>query len=305
MTPSTTAKETETRRDWWLAVAALVASAACWGLATVMTKGALSALPPFTLLTIQLGASIAFLWTAVAVTRQYLPRNAGTGPAAACGLLEPGLAYGVGVPGLMLTSAANASVVGATEPALICLLAWLLQGERPERRVMLSIVCAMVGVALVTLSGEGFGRSHLAGDLLVLAGTLFATLYVIASSRFVTVIAPLPLAALQQSAGFGFAWVLLAIAWASGLERLPESVSAEALLLAVISGIVQYALPFWLYLIGLKVVPTSMAALFLALIPVFGVGGAVLFLGETVSPAQGLGCVVVVAAVAAIAHRSG
>ena len=303
MTTSAAAKETATRRGWWLAVAALVASAACWGLATVMTKGALSALPPFALLAIQLAASITFLWISVVVLRQRVPRRVRTGRAAACGVLEPGLAYGAGVPGLMLTSAANASVVGATEPALICLLAWLLLGQRPEMRVVLSIVCAMAGVALVTVSGEDFGRSHMAGDLLVLAGTLFAAFYVIASSRFVAVIAPLPLAALQQSAGFGFAGVLLAVAWASGLESLPESVSLEALSLAVVSGIVQYAVAFWLYLIGLKVVPASMAALFLALIPVFGVGGAMLFLGETVSAAQALGCVVVVAAVAAIARR--
>jgi drug/metabolite transporter (DMT)-like permease len=44
---------------------------------------------------------------------------------------------------------------------------------------------------------------------------------------------------------------------------------------------------------------------FLALIPVFGVAGAVLLLGERLAPMQMLGCALVVAAMAAMAARSG
>jgi drug/metabolite transporter (DMT)-like permease len=41
-------------------------------------------------------------------------------------------------------------------------------------------------------------------------------------------------------------------------------------------GLVYYALAFWWYLIGLQRAPASLAALFLNLIPIFGVGGAYL-----------------------------
>ena len=283
----------------------MVLSAACWGLATVMAKQALSGMPPFSLLTVQLGTSIAFLWAAVAVTGQSVRRGAGARRAALTGLLEPGLAYAAGVPGLMLTSATNATVIGTAEPALIGLLAWLLLRQRPGTGVVFGIVVAMAGVILVTLSGEDYGRGHMAGDLLVLAGTLFAALYVVASSRLVASIAPLPLAALQQTAGCVFALALLAAALLLGVERLPDTVSAGTLLLAAASGVVQYALAFWFYLIGLKVLPASVAALFLALIPVFGVAGATLFLGEAVLPAQLLGCALVIAAVVASARRAG
>lgn len=67
-------KASERRPAWrpkfWQAIMAMVLSAACWRLATVMTKRALSAVPPFLMLTMQLIASIAFLWLAVGVTRQ-------------------------------------------------------------------------------------------------------------------------------------------------------------------------------------------------------------------------------------------
>lgn len=294
-------------RGYATAIAAMVLSAACWGFATVMTKGALSGLPPFTLLTIQLGTSIAFLWGAVAAFRQRVPLGRGAGGAALSGLFEPGLAYGATVPGLALTSAANASVIGTAEPALVCAMAWLLLGDRPQAGVAFGVVGAMGGVALITLSGQSTGEAdgHASGDLLVLAGTLFASLYVVMSSRSVAQFAPLPLAALQQTMGFLFSLLLLLGVWLLGLERLPHAVPAGAILLAAASGIVQYAMAFWFYLVGLRVLRTSVAALFLTLIPVFGVSGATVFLGETMTSAQWLGCAIVIAAVAVIAWRRG
>lgn len=285
-------------RGW--AVAAMIASAACWGFATVLTKGALAAMPPFSLLVVQLSASVAFLWAAVAVTGQ---SARGTGRAALAGVLEPGLAYGAGVPGLMLTSAASASVIGAAEPMFIAALAWAAFGLRPSAPVAVAMLTGALGVALVTATGAEAGERRLAGDLLVLLGTLFAAVYVLVSSRSVQGIAPLPLAAAQQSAGLGFAVALAAAAMAARLEPPPAAVAPEALALAAASGVVQYALAFWFYLLGLRALPVATAGVFLALIPVFGVSGAMLFLGEAVAPAQGLGCALVIAAVLLAARR--
>lgn len=290
-------------RGW--AVAAMVGSAACWGLATVLTKGALAVMPPFSLLVVQLSASVAFLWAAVAVTGQ---SARGAGRAALAGVLEPGLAYGAGVPGLMLTSAASASVIGAAEPMFIAALAWAAFGLRPSAPVAVAMLTGALGVALVTAMGAEAGERRLAGDLLVLLGTVFAAVYVLVSSRSVQAVAPLPLAAAQQSAGLGFAVVLAAGAMLAGLEPPPAAVTSAgvapgALALAAASGVVQYALAFWLYLLGLRALPVATAAVFLALIPVFGVGGAMLFLGEGVAPAQGLGCALVIAAVLLAARR--
>jgi drug/metabolite transporter (DMT)-like permease len=157
----------------------------------------------------------------------------------------------------------------------------------------------MFGVVLITLNqAEHAGESSLVGNLLIVLGTVFAALYVISSRVLVARVAPLPLAATQQTVGLLFALALLIGSWLLGFERIPEDLPASFLLLAVASGIVQYALAFWFYLIGLRVLSAGTAAAYLTLIPVFGVAGAMLFLGERLSFEQWLGCGLVVAAMA-------
>ncbi|WP_088893668.1 EamA family transporter [Leptolyngbya ohadii] len=65
--------------------------------------------------------------------------------------------------------------------------------------------------------------------------------------------------------------------------------------------------PFYkFYLSAIRSVPASIAAQFLFLIPVFGVGGAYLFLGERFTPVQGIGMTITIAAVSQISRlRSG
>jgi drug/metabolite transporter (DMT)-like permease len=284
-----------------LAIAAMVGSAACWGAATVMTKGALEAIPPFTLLSVQLASSVAVLWLAVLLLGMRLgpPRRALR--AASTGAFEPGLAYAVGVPGLALTTAGNASVIAALEPVFVILLAWALFRARPGLTVSTTVGVALLGVCLVSLPDlSGVGQGDLRGDALVLLGTAFAAVYVVASSRLLLDAPALVLTCLQQSAGLLVALILAAVALGLGLERLPERVPADMALLAVASGCVQYALAFWLYLVGLRSLPVSVAGLFLTLTPVFGVAGGMLFLGERMTPPQLIGAVLIVGAVAAL-----
>jgi drug/metabolite transporter (DMT)-like permease len=65
-------------------------------------------------------------------------------------------------------------------------------------------------------------------------------------------------------------------------------------------GLVYYALAFWLYVVGLQQAPASLAAMFLNLIPIFGVASAYMVLGERLTPAQWVGAALILAAVTAI-----
>jgi drug/metabolite transporter (DMT)-like permease len=275
-----------------LAMASMVASAASWGLATVATKDVLTQLPPFTLLTIQLTASIIFLWFVVLVTR-----TACTGltwAAASTGALEPGLAYAVGVPGLALTGAASASVIAATEPMMIALIAWGVLRQPLPLRAAIGVVAGVAGVVVLT-SGAG-GQAHIFGDALIFLSVCFAAFYVLLSARLVGAIAPLPLAASQQTIGLGMAVIALSIAVVIGWETLPTHIPLPVLLAAAASGIVQYALAFWFYLTALRALPVTTAAPFLTLIPLFGVAGAIVFLGESLTLWQTCGGLIVIAA---------
>lgn len=282
-----------------VAVTAMVLSAACWGFATVISKGALSAFSPPMLVSLQLIASVAFLWLVVAVSRQPVAIDRNTRLAALSGVLEPGLAYAFGTFGLLLTTAGNASLIATTEPLLIAVLAWLLFRERVNGGTVMAIVAAMAGVAMVTSAHDAGSTDSPLGDGLVILGTLFAALYVVISSRLVTKVRPVALAALQQSVGLVFAAMLLLV-WSSpqGIRADLARADRAMVALALFSGIIQYALAFWLYLIGLQRLPASTAALFLTLTPIFGIAGAAAFLGEDVTLVQGSGALIIIAAVA-------
>jgi len=275
---------------------ALVAASACWGLGTVATKALLVEVPPLALLVVQLVPSVAFLWAAVPLTRAPLRLDRAAALAALSGLLEPGLAYTVGIFGLRLTSASSAALIGAAETPMTVLLAAVFLRERIGGRTLLRVAAAAAGVGLVILPhAEGLGDGAFLGDGLVTAAALLAAAYVTVSRRLVGGIAPLPLAALQQTVGL--LWALLALALGTAV---PFRLSLATALLAAVTGVVQYAFSFWLYLSALRRVPANRAALYLTLIPVFGVAGAAVALGERLALVQWVGAAVVVGAVQAV-----
>ena len=287
-----------------IAILAAILSAACWGSATVMSKGVLAHIPPMTLLTIQLTASIIVLWFAVLILRLRVRLDQPTRRAGFSGILEPGLAYTFGIIGLALTTASNAALIGAAEPLLILFLAWFVLKERPDSRLLLLGAAATLGLLLVILpDATGLaGQGSLIGDALIFAGTLFAAFYVITTRRLVSTIEPLPLSALQQSVGLVWTLGVLAVALLTGLATLGlEDLPRSVLFLAVASGVVQYALAFWLYLFALRSLPANLAGFYLTLIPVFGIATASIFLGEVLSGPQWIGAGLIIVAVALVA----
>ena len=289
-------------------VLAAILSAACWGSATVMSKGVLAHMPPMSLLAIQLTASITVLWLAVLGLRFRVRFDRSTRRASLSGILEPGLAYTFGIIGLALTTASNAALIGAAEPLFILFLAWLVLKERLGVPVLLLAVVATLGLVLVVVPDVGglAEQNSLIGDALILMGTFFAAVYVIATRRLVSTIAPLPLSALQQSVGLVWTLGVLAVALLAGLATLGlDGLSWPVLLLAAASGIVQYALAFWLYLFALQSLPANIAGFYLTLIPVFGIAAAFVFLGEALSGPQWIGAVLIIASVGAVSRLQG
>jgi drug/metabolite transporter (DMT)-like permease len=270
-----------------------------------MTKAALEAFDPFILLVIQLTFSVTALWTAVILFSSPMLGLRPMARAGSTGVLEPGLAYAVGVPGLAMTTAGNASVIAALEPVFIFLGAWVLFRTRPSAVAFAAIVVAVIGVTLVSLTDPAaLGGGSVLGDGLVLLGTAFAAAYVLASSRLAVTMPAILLTALQQSVGLGLVLIFTGLALAAGWQSLPASVSLSMLSLALLSGLIQYALAFWLYIVGLKGIPPGLAGMFLTTTPIFGVFGGMAFLGERLVMSQILGMTLVLLALFALL-RSG
>ena len=270
-----------------------------------MSKGVLAYVPPMTLLAIQLTASLVVLWLAVLILRFRVRLDRPTSRASLSGILEPGLSYTFGIIGLALTTASNSALIGAAEPLFIILLAWLFLKERIGPSMLGFAVLATLGIVLVIVpdAAEFCGEGSLLGDALVLAGTFFAALYVIATRRLVRTMDPLPLSALQQSVGLLWTLGVLAVVLVLGLSALGlRGLSLPVLLLAAASGVIQYALAFWLYLFALRSLPANIAGFCLALIPVFGIAAAFVFLGEALTAPQWIGAAMIIVSVAAVSR---
>jgi drug/metabolite transporter (DMT)-like permease len=277
---------------------ALVLAAACWGGATVITKHVLTDIPPLTLLVLQLTVNVSFLWTIVLGQRLRLPRRGEILRLGGIGLLNPGLAYTFGLLGLTRTTASMSALLWAAEPILILGLAWLILREHLTRTLLACSLLAITGVVLVAgLDVRAEQTSLLLGNGLILLGVACCALYTVLTRQQATDLDPLLIVALQQSVALVWALAIWPLEWGRGNGVGLLSLNAATWGWAVLSGVLYYALAFWCYIIGLKQLPASLAGLFLNLIPIFGVGGAYLFLGEHLTAVQWMGGTLILLAV--------
>jgi drug/metabolite transporter (DMT)-like permease len=283
-----------TSRRSTLFMAAAIGATFCWGAGMTLTKLALGHFTPSLLLLVQLLASIVFLVVVLIATGirttswAQLLRNSGLG------VLEPGLAYLLGLEGLRRISAAEAVVLSSTESIMIVLIAWLFAIERPRGMALLLAIIGTAGAVMVAGSHlqHAGGAFSLWGDLLLLGGVLSASIYVVFSSRLASSTEPIPALIGQQVVAVLFA-AGIHLALGDGGFSIP-SASASGWVLAAVSGIVQYACAFWLYLWALKGLRADEAGLYLSLTPVFGLVVAIPVLGERLTAMQWMGTLVII-----------
>lgn len=277
----------------------MIASAAFWALGTVFSKAILSSsdsVSPVPLLAIQLVASVLFLSPVIfrrAVDVNPALRRGWTG------LLEPGAAYFFGILGLALISASLATVIGSLEPVIIPFVAWLLIRQRPQPLRMSLAVVATAGAIAASWDSSTQANSLL-GIVLLVAGVVAAATYVVLSASHVLDVNPVVLAWSQQvwslTVIIPICIVVTAFLPDQNWPQLPSTWLASAA-----SGVCSYAIPFTLYLLALTRISLHAAAIYLCLIPVFGVFFAVRLLGEDLSTLQVAGAAIVVVTLALVA----
>lgn len=93
-----------------------------------------------------------------------------------------GLHFVLWVQSLHHTSVAGASVLVASSPLFIAVLGWVFLREKPSRRVVASIVVAMVGAVLIAGADVGENVLHpdaSLGNGLALSAALFFSIYIL------------------------------------------------------------------------------------------------------------------------------
>ena len=281
----------------------LILAAVCWGLGTVVSKAALVEIPPVSLLAIQLASSLAVL--AVLMRAQGIPLRSDTPSLLArLGILNPGMAYALGLLGLMTITASVSVLLWALEPVMILILAAIVLRERLTPAILVLSGAALGGILLVgydpaSLSGQAVGIG------LALAGIACCAAYTVITRRAIPDARETGQVVLAlQAHGLLFALLLVGAFAIMGQPVAPAGLTSLGLSSAVLSGALYYAGAYWLYLGALRRVPASIAAGSFYLIPIVGVAAGSVVLGERLSAIQWIGAGVVLASVLGILVKS-
>ncbi|MFL5688530.1 MAG: DMT family transporter [Chloroflexota bacterium] len=283
------------RRD----LLALVLAATCWGTGTVISKAALAEVAPLTLLAIQLAASLCVL--AILMRSQGISLRSDASPLLGrLGLLNPGLAYALSLLGLTFITASLSVLLWALEPLLILALAGVFLRERITPTFILLSLIAVAGMVLIVYDPSSTSGQWI-GVGLTVAGVACCAVYSVVTRRWIpdaketsqVVVA-------QQAHALALALGLVILVGVAGGTVLPTALTPLGLASAIASGVLYYAGAYWFYLGALRNVPASFAAVSFYLIPIVGVAGGAILLGERLDPRQWVGALVVLGAILAI-----
>ncbi len=280
----------------------LIVACALWAGATVMNKALLVAIPPVSLLVIQLVPSAVVLWVAVLLRGLRIPKASLLVPLVMLGLLNPGISYTLSLMGLARISASVSTLLWAAEPLMVLAIAAVVLRERMTWVLLPVIMVGVLGVALVANLREGGATADndLAGIFLLLSAVLCCAFYTVFARKLADSVDPLSTVAIQQATGAGWAVLLLLGDTRYGSMADLGATPIPMMGTAILSGLLYYAAAYWLYITALRSVPAAVAASYFNVIPVFGVGLAFLFLGETLSLIQWAGAGAILLSVVAL-----
>jgi drug/metabolite transporter (DMT)-like permease len=188
-----------------------------------------------------------------------------------------------------------ATVLGNLQVVLVAFLAWMLLGERPSSRTFVAVPAALLGAVLISgvLEQDAFGDDPV-------RGTVFGVLTTIAYAGFILVLRRTntnperPAGPLLDATAVA-AVVAIAVGATYGAADLVPTWPAHGwlALLAVSSQVVG-----WLLIsVSLPRLPAAVTSLLLLIQPVSAVVLAAIILGETPSPVQIAGVVLILAVV--------
>ena len=190
--------------------------------------------------------------------------------------------------GLMLTSALAAGVTLAAIPAAVAVLSRVFLGERIRPRVVAAIACAALGIGLLALARAGDGNAAAAspwGYALLLCAVVCEGCYVVIGKRLTGNVSPRRISALINLWG-------LALVTPFGLWQARDfdfsSVVLPMWALLVFYAIAASMVTVWLWMQGLRHVPSSQAGVFAVMLPVSTALVGVAVLGEHFSAAHGV-----------------
>jgi len=284
-------------RDWLL----LGLLSVLWGGSFFFNGVVLKELPPFTLVFLRVALAALMLLPLLWLYRIRFPVGlSGWKPFIAIGLFNNVLPFSLIVVGQTFIPSGLASVLNATTPLFTVVVMTFAGEEKLSARRIAGVVVGLIGVVILHGDGLGLERGQGLGILLCLAAALSYGVSALVARRFLSDSPPLGAATFQML--------------------------ASAVMMTIVAGVVErpWQLPMpgaatWLAVIGLAALSTALAyivffqilrrsgatnvMLVTLLIPVTAILLGYLVLGETISPREIVGALVIGSALLVIDGR--
>jgi len=283
------------------AIALMACMVLIWGCNWPVNKVILTHISPlwFACVRMGLGAASLFLVQAFRSGTIRLPVRADLPIVFSVGLIQMAAMLALINLGLTSVPAGRSAILSYTTPLWVVPGAVLILGERLRLAKALALLLGLAGVAFMfnPLGFDWSDRKAIIGNgYLLAAAVLWAvtTVHVRAHRWRGT---PLALAPWQMLAG-----LIPMLALARWLEGPAPAVgfSRDVVLLALYSGPVITAFPFWAFVTIARTLPALTTSLSLLLVPVVGLLSSAAFLAEPLNATTVVGLLLIIGAVAAV-----
>ena len=267
-----------------------------WGVNFSVTKLALGQIPALPFTAVRFTLASVLLWFVLRATegRAELPSGQ-VRRLVVLGVVGNTLYQVAFILGLARTSATNSSLILATVPTLVAVVAGMLGLERITRRMWAGIACGTVGVVLViATSGEEISTGTIVGDALTVLAVLCWAGYTVGLRTLPEGFTPLRVTTVTTIAGMPG----LLLAGLPGLLRLEwGAVSATGWAALAYATLLSLVVAYLLWNRSVQAMGGTRTAIYMCVTPLVAVGAAVVMLGEHVRPLQGVGAALIVAGV--------
>jgi drug/metabolite transporter (DMT)-like permease len=200
--------------------------------------------------------------------------------------------------GVSMTSATAAGVILAAIPAAVAVMSWAFLRERIAPRVWAGVACAVVGIALLTLSKQELSMLNTLapdnntvenrafwGNLLLLGAVLCEAAYAVIGKKLTGTLGPKRIASLINLWGFV---LMTPFGLYLALDFSFSAVTGGTWWLLVFYALAASVWTVWLWMTGLKSVPSAQAGVFTVMLPLSAAATGVLVLGERLGGLQTL-----------------
>ena len=270
----------------------LIALAAIWGVNFSIVKVALNEFEPLAFNALRFPLAAAALgWIMFRGAEDLMPQREDIPRILLLGLIGNVLYQLAFIIGLDWTYAGNASLLLATTPVWTVILSVAAGHEQPNRWVIIGIIGTLVGMVLVVIGSDDqltLGSTTLRGDLLMIIGSIFWSVYTVAGANPVARYGALRMTTWTL-------WVGTPVLFGAGIPSLLQTdftgVSVTAWWAIFYAGLFALALAYVIWYHGVEKLGNSRTAVYSNLVPVWALITAWIWLGERPEILQLLGAV--------------